>query len=95
MSIVKAPVKIILYCNESRVQEELRGEKMLYQVLDLFQNRFLKGMVPIVEADLSKTIRWFHVVELSESLEELSNEVKSGDLLIVMGGGRKIGRAHV
>ena len=58
---------------------------MAYQVMDLFENKLLRGLKPMIPYGLETPIRWLHVAELSGDLTQLRAALKSNDLLIVTG----------
>ena len=58
---------------------------VVYQVMDLFENKFLHGLKLCTPYGLENQIRWLHVAELSQEVEQLPAALKSNDLLIVMG----------
>ena len=58
---------------------------VVYQVMDLFENKFLRGLKLWTPYGLEAPIRWLHVAELSGEIGRLPEALKSGDLLIVLG----------
>ena len=58
---------------------------MSYAVLNLCETSLLKDICFLTKHNLEKPVRWLHVAELSQDLDDLDDQLKSGDMLIIMG----------